>query len=116
MYLREGYFEAIGPYMADDIGQGYLTITAPADEISQEILDAAEQYPDLLKEFKPDSILLAELDSELLSETFRLYRNDEVAFDASAMWAIWDTGSTLRSAGPASLPLLRTPDRASPQS
>jgi hypothetical protein len=44
MYLRKGYFSEEGPHPADDIGQGYLTVTVSADrdKLPQDVLEAAK--------------------------------------------------------------------------
>lgn len=81
MYLKKGYFADLGPHPADDIGQGYLTHTFPADVLPPEILEAAVEWPELLDQFKTDETLLSELSNERDAETFRMYRNEENSFD-----------------------------------
>jgi hypothetical protein len=81
MYLKKGYFADLGPHAADDIGQGYLTHTFPADDLPPEIVEAAVEWPELLDQFKTDETLLFELANEPDAERFRMYRNEEVSFD-----------------------------------
>jgi hypothetical protein len=85
LYLRKGYFAEEGPNPADDIGQGYLTVTisANADALPPEVLEAAQAHPEILNQFKPDSSLMEAVAAEPDPEGFELFRNDEVAFDGT---------------------------------
>jgi hypothetical protein len=86
LYLRKGYFAEKGPHPADDIGQGYLTITIPAkeDELPPEVLDAAKSDPEILEQFRPDPELMEAVTAEPHPDGFELFRNDEVAFDGTS--------------------------------
>jgi hypothetical protein len=80
MYLKAGYF-AERPHPADDIGQGYLTVTYPMDKIPKTIVEAAASDPELLKDFETDESLMEALTNEPMPASFRMFRNNEVAFD-----------------------------------
>jgi len=86
MYLKNGYFAEKGPHPADDIGQGYLTVTVrvDTDQLPAEILEAAQTDPGILDQFEPDPELIKAIATEPDPEGFTLFRNDEVAFDGSS--------------------------------
>jgi hypothetical protein len=81
MYLKAGYFAERGPHPADDIGQGYLTVTYPMDEIPETIVEAAASDPQLLEDFEIDENLTEAVANEPVPASFRMFRNNEVAFD-----------------------------------
>jgi hypothetical protein len=86
VYLRKGYFAEEGPHPADDIGQGYLTVTISAnpDDLSPEVIEAARTDPEILEQFNPDPLLMDAVAAEPDPEGFKLFRNDEVAFDGTS--------------------------------
>lgn len=84
MYLKKSYFQGIEPCPADKLGQGYLTVTVPMDDLSDlppEMLKAAAEEPELLDQFLPAKELLECVAEQLEPESFKLFRNGEVAFD-----------------------------------
>lgn len=87
MYLKANYFQDQGPHPADDIGQGYLTFTVPAemsDEVAAEITEFAKTDPDIWDQFAPDETLISELSKEKDRDSFSMFRNEEIAFDGTA--------------------------------